>query len=150
MSEPLLLVTSSIAALGALYAINARQLMRGVLGLAVFFIALAMLFAQLGAWYLAVGQLFLFVGGVVTLFVLAFNFVRTPIQHSGSFWPWMVSMLALLSLALFLPFSFATPQGISLTTFAAEMFLQYGWILNLALLLLFSAIITSQYLLEDT
>ena len=149
MADALMASTAAIAALGALYAINAQQLMRGVLGLAVFFIALAGMLAQLGAWYLAVGQLFLFVGGVVTLFVLAFNFVRTPAQHRGRFWPWMVSMLALASLSLFLPFSFAAPQGIPLPVFAAELFLQYGWVLNLALLLLFSAIITSQYLLED-
>ena len=145
-----MIVLSTFAVLGGLYAISAQQLMRGVLGLAVFFAALAGIFGQLGAWYLAVGQLFLFVGGVVTLFVLAFNFTTVTISREKAFIPALLFVVVLAVISLFLPSSSPVPPEFSLAVFAKEFFASYGWFINLALLLLFSAIISAQYILEDS
>jgi len=136
--------------IGALYALSARQLMRGVLGLALFFTGLALLFAQFGAYYLAVGQLFLFVGGVVTLFVLAFNATRTPVQHSTSLIGVGAALAVLAVLGLFLPeFNERTIPVLGIQEFGMIFFTQYGWILNITLLLLLSAIIGAQYIMEE-
>jgi NADH:ubiquinone oxidoreductase subunit 6 (subunit J) len=143
-----LLLPAALAIIGAVYALAARQLMRGVLGLALFFIGIAGLFAHLGAWYLAIGQLILFLGGVVTLFVLAFNFTKTPEQErhmlSGSFI--FVAFLTVLVVGLPLKNFYSSSD---FTYFSQQLFLQHGWVLNIGLLLLFSAIIGAQYLMEE-
>jgi NADH:ubiquinone oxidoreductase subunit 6 (subunit J) len=145
MSE---IILGLLAAAGALYAISARQLMRGILGLALFFISIAGLFAGMGAWYLAAGQLFLFVGGVVTLFVLAFNFTKTPLYAGKSITAAFVCMIVLAIASTFL--SAIAPVDVpSIVGFGTVFFTQYGWVLNAALLLLFAALIGAQYLLED-
>jgi len=133
---------------GAIWALRAKHLMRGVMGLTAFFIGLATLFGTLGAWYLAIGQLFLFVGGVVTLFVLAFNFAHTPLQNPGKMAGLVVTLLLLGALGLIIPPVLASGETSTLAEFASVFFSQYGWVLNAALLLLFSALIGAQYLLE--
>jgi NADH:ubiquinone oxidoreductase subunit 6 (subunit J) len=144
-----LLITSVIAISGALYALFAKHLMRGVLGLAVFFAALAGLFAQMGAWYVAVGQLFLFVGGVITLFVLAFNFTKTPLQVEKGILGIVLMLAVLMMLSLFLPES-AEPGSVAFNEFGLAFFTHYGWIVNVVLLLAFSALLGAQYLMEET
>jgi NADH:ubiquinone oxidoreductase subunit 6 (subunit J) len=138
-----------VAVLAAAYALGAKHLMRGVLGLAMFFIAVAAMFASMGAWYLAVGQLILFVGGVVTLFVLAFNAAKTPLATSGSIMAAVIAFAAAATIAMFLPSTYKYAGTVSLHVLAIELFTKYGWVLNVGLLLLFSAMITMQYLLED-
>lgn len=150
MSDPTLAILGVIAAASALYAISAQQLMRGVLGLAIFFLALAGIFGILGAWYLAVGQLFLFVGGVVTLFVLAFNFTRTPLSNGKGVVAAFICMVALAALTLYLPPSWSPATAPTLEQFGTMFFTQYGWVLNIALLLLFAAVMGAQYFMEDT
>lgn len=133
--------------LGAVVALSARQLMRGILGLAVSFIGLAGLFWHLGAYYLAVGQIFLFVGGVVTLFVLAFNFCEPPLQPRAG-WPGLLlALLVLASLGAFVPAWTGFPPAVELAELA-QMFFGYGWALLAAFLLLFAGVIAAQYLLE--
>lgn len=143
------LLFAAITIFGAIYAINAAQLMRGVLGLAIFFVGLAALFATLGAWYLAVGQIFLFVGGVVTLFVLAFSFTKTPVLEGKNLLSAIIVFLLVASLALFLPNIERTGATPGLASFAWQFFTQYGFIVNVALLLLFGALMASQYLIEE-
>jgi len=146
------LTAAALAIGGALYAISAKRLMRGVLGLALFFVGIATFFADLGAWYLAAGQLFLFVGGVVTLFVLAFNAARTPILKAGIggiiFAALVAVVLAMSLSALTAPVALSAAPP-SLAEFGYAFFTGYGWVINIALLLLFSALLSAQYLLED-
>jgi NADH:ubiquinone oxidoreductase subunit 6 (subunit J) len=149
MMDVLLITTCLLAIIGALYALFAKHLMRGVLGLAVFFAALAGLFAQMGAWYVAVGQLFLFVGGVVTLFVLAFNFTKTPLQSEGGMLGVALMLVMLAAFGLFLP-EIGPAQSVPFGEFALVFFTQYGWIVNIALLLAFASLLGAQYLMEDT
>ena len=132
---------------GAIWALRAEHLMRGVIGLTLFFLGLAVFFGRLGAWYLAVGQLFLFVGGVVTLFVLAFNFSKTPVQPKGKITGMLVTVILLGTLGLLVPSITALGTVVSVSEFASVFFGQYGIVLNAALLLLFSALIGAQYLL---
>jgi NADH-quinone oxidoreductase subunit J len=133
---------------GALYAINAKQLMRGVLGLAVFFIGVAAFFGDMGAWYLAAGQLLLFVGGVVTLFVLAFNFTKPPTLANKRIGGIVVALAAAATMALFIP-DVQPGASPSFGVFATQFFVQYGLIINVVLLMLLGAIMGAQYLLED-
>jgi NADH:ubiquinone oxidoreductase subunit 6 (subunit J) len=140
---------SALAIAGALYSINARQLMRGVLGLALFFIGIAALFASMGAWFLAAGQLILFVGGVVTLFVLAFNFTRVPLLQSRGVVALVLALVAVLVGLSFLPAVELHGAQPTLQELALVFFTRYGWVLNIALLLLLSALMAAQYLMEE-
>jgi NADH:ubiquinone oxidoreductase subunit 6 (subunit J) len=148
MMDLSLVLWSVVAAGGALYAIGARHLMRGVLGLAVFFLSLTALFALLGAWYLAIGQLFLFVGGVVTMFVLAFNTAKTDIHPGKGVGATLMALAVLGTMTLFLPGNVASVKAQTVTGFAAAFF-GYGWIINIAFLLLLAAVIGAQHFLED-
>lgn len=141
-------LSAAIALGGAVYAVGARHLMRGVLGLAIAFVGVAGLFGAMGAWYLAAGQVFLFVGGVVTLFVLAFSTVPLPIQKSEALGAAAVAVAALVTLAAMLPRPQAgeAPQ---LAALAADLFLRYGLVVNAALLLLLAALLGAHYLMED-
>lgn len=142
------LVLGALAGIvGALAALHARELMRGILMLAVFFLGLAVLFARIGAPMLAAGQLFLFVGGVVTLFVLAFNTERNPRQSRGTAMGVAGFILVAGVLAYLLPLQAAGAQ-VSLDDLAAIFFQQYGWVLNVMLLVLLSAVVGAQYVLE--
>jgi len=135
--------------LGALYALHAKELMRGILGLALFFTGLSIHFGLLGAWFLAVGQIFLFVGGIVALFVLAFSYSPTPIQHQRYATGVLV---ALATGALFVFFFPNVQQGAtpaSLGAFSSLFFTKYGLVLNVAILLLFSAVMTAQYVMTE-
>ena len=54
-----------------LWMLWARNIVHSVISLTVFFVAVAILFAQLGAHILAIGQILIFVGGIVVLMLLA-------------------------------------------------------------------------------
>ena len=133
---------------GGAYALAARHLMRGVLGLTAVFLGVAVLFYGLGATYLAAGQLLLYVGGVVTLFVLAFNAARTPLQRARSVWGSLLALLAAATLALVLPTT-ASPAAVPLRDLASTFFAGYGWALVVAIALLCASVIVAQYALED-
>ncbi len=134
--------------LGAIAALEARELMRAVLGLAVFFLGVSVLFGLLGAWFFAVGQIFLFVGGVVTLFVLAFSSTDAARQSSLSLSPLLAS-LAVGGLLLWLSSGLGSAPPIPLQVFSTVFFTKYGLALNTALLLLFSAVMTAQYVMSE-
>src|SRR3989344_9515716 len=63
--------TSIIAIGSVLWMLWARNIVHSVIALTVFFVAIAILFAQLGAQILAIGQILIFVGGIVVLMLLA-------------------------------------------------------------------------------
>ena len=144
----LTIISILLTVCGALYALSARHLMRGVLGLSLFFLGIAGFFGELNAWYLAAGQLFLFLGGVVTLFVLAFNFEKTPEQTGAKVKGLFFAAAVGIVLSLFFP----VLQKVGLHISAAELgrffFTTYGIVFNIGILVLFSAFIGTRYFLE--
>lgn len=64
-------VLAGLAVAGALSVILARELTRLILGLGVFLVAVAGLYAYHGFGLLAVAQIFVYVGGVLVLFLFA-------------------------------------------------------------------------------
>ena len=71
MSIFILWLISIIAIGSVLWMLWARNIVHSVIALTVFFVAVAILFAQLGAHILAIGQILIFVGGIVVLMLLA-------------------------------------------------------------------------------
>lgn len=64
-------VLAALVLAGALSVLLAREMMRLILGLGLFLVGVAGLYAQLGFGLLAVGQLFVYIGGVLVLFLFA-------------------------------------------------------------------------------
>jgi NADH:ubiquinone oxidoreductase subunit 6 (subunit J) len=62
---------AALAIFGALAVIVAREMMRMILGLGAFLLAVAGLYAYYGFELLAVAELFVYVGGVLVLFLFA-------------------------------------------------------------------------------
>ena len=133
---------------GALIAISARELIRALLGLALVFLGIAGLLASLDAWYLAIGQLFLFIGGIVTFLVLVFNTAKMPISSGHSLPALLVAALVLIVLAQSLQLD-GSHAIISASDLAHAFFAQYALLLVPALLLLFAAIIAAQHIMGE-
>ena len=70
------------AVTGALTVVLARELMRMAIGLGVFLLALAGLFAYYGFGFLGLAELFVYVGGVLILFLFAIMLVRRADEGS--------------------------------------------------------------------
>jgi len=66
----------AVAVLGALAVAISREVMRLMLGLGAVLLSVAGLFAVAGASFLAVAQIFVYVGGVLVLFLFAIMFVH--------------------------------------------------------------------------
>ena len=61
----------------------------------------------------------------------------------------LVALAVLAVLVLFLPPVQASGMETTLSFLATYFFTNYGWLLNIAILLLFSAIISAQYLMTE-
>ena len=86
---------SAVALVGALSVVFAREVMRMALGLGAFLIAVAGFFAYYGFGFLALAELFVYVGGVLVLVLFATMFV----QRTGSGAPVLESRIDLLAVA---------------------------------------------------
>jgi NADH-quinone oxidoreductase subunit J len=140
--------SAALALVGGIGAICARRLMRAVASLALLFIGLAGLFGSLGAPYLAAAQLFLFVGGVVTLLALAFGSTTTPVTRGTFFITTGIALVGILIGTRILPT--ITDAGTSVTPaqLAQALFVTYAPALEVALLIILSAVIGVGYLLS--
>lgn len=67
---------SAVALAGALAVLLVREVMRMALGLGAFMLAIAGFFAYYGFGFLALAELFLYVGGVLVLFLFAIMLVH--------------------------------------------------------------------------
>lgn len=65
-----------VALLGAAYTVFAREVMRMVLGLGAFLLAVAGFFAYYGFGFLALAEIFVYVGGVLILILFAIMLVH--------------------------------------------------------------------------
>lgn len=72
-------VITGIMVISALFTVEAREVMHSVYGLAATFICVGMLFILLGAEYLAIIQILVYVGAVAVLMVFALMLTRRRI-----------------------------------------------------------------------
>ena len=149
MIDPLMLLGAIVALVGGIGAVGARQLMRAVAFLTLLFIGLAGLFGALGAPYLAAAQLFLFVGGVVTLLALAFGSTATPVARGTAIVTAAVALLGALVGAAVLPSIPDAGTTVAIADLARALFVLYGPALEVVLLIILSAVIGVGYILAD-
>jgi NADH:ubiquinone oxidoreductase subunit 6 (subunit J) len=69
-----------VALIGAAVVVGSRDIMRVIIGLGAVLLAVAGLFAVLGLGFLAVAEIFLYVGGVLVLFLFAIMLVHRPAE----------------------------------------------------------------------
>jgi NADH-quinone oxidoreductase subunit J len=90
-------VLAALALAGAVAVIVTRDVMRLVLGLGITLLALAGMFGLLGFGFLAVAEVFLYVGGVLVVFLFAIMLVhraeegRPELESRHGAWPAIVS-----------------------------------------------------------
>jgi len=80
MSLALFLIIAAIAVLFALGVVVAQRIMHAVLALGGMLLAVASIFATLGATFLAVIQVLVYAGGVVVLLLFATMLTRSDLQ----------------------------------------------------------------------
>lgn len=149
LTTALVVVSALLAIVGGVTAVSARRLMRSVASLALLFVGVAGLFGALGAPYLAAAQLFLFVGGVVTLLALAFGSTATPLVRGRAYLATGALLFGLLIGAWFLPPLQDAGMVISAHAVAAALFVNYGPALEIALLIILSGVISIGYVLDE-
>ena len=76
MTQAVFWLLAVAAVAGALFVVLAREVMRMAIGLGVFLLALAGLFAYFGFGFLGLAELFVYVGGVLILFLFAIMLVH--------------------------------------------------------------------------
>jgi NADH-quinone oxidoreductase subunit J len=109
---------SAVALIGALAVVLVRDVMRMALGLGAFLMAVAGFFAYYGFGFLALAELFVYVGGVLVLVLFAIMLV----QRSGAGAPVLesrIDVLALLSSAVVPILLFAMVRPLA-ATFSAS------------------------------
>ena len=162
MSTFLFWFTSIIAIGSVLWMLWARNIVHSVIALTVFFVAVAILFAQLGAHILAIGQILIFVGGIVVLMLLAIGAAgfedmdkeRRKIGRLGKYVvrPGYAMMIGGFFIFLILPFaltSFFPIIGIyDAKEIARVFFNEYGILVALGGLIIFTSLVSAVYFLK--
>lgn len=107
---------AAIVLAGALSVLMAREMMRLILGLGLFLVGVAGLYAQLGFGLLAVAQLFVYIGGVLVLFLFAIMSMGRDDESRGLERPFDIgaaSVAAGVAILLVLALRIAPPQAAS-------------------------------------
>ncbi len=80
LPQPLFALLGIVALAGAGFVVGSRDIMRVIIGLGAMLLAVAGLFAVVGLGFLAVAEIFLYVGGVLVLFLFAIMLVHRPAE----------------------------------------------------------------------
>lgn len=110
--EVLFVVFGAVGALGALYATLTRSLLRAIIALGAFLTAVAGEFYLLAADFLAVVQIFVYVGGIVVLMLFALMLSASGKRHH---------MAALDRPALGAVLAYALGAGLAWASWSAEI-----------------------------
>jgi NADH-quinone oxidoreductase subunit J len=105
MTQIIFWALTAVALIGALFVVLAREVMRMAIGLGVFFLALAGFFAYFGLGFLGLAELFVYVGGVLILFLFAIMLVHREAAGEPSLTlrdPFLPGFAALTSAVLLL------------------------------------------------
>lgn len=71
LSQVIFYLIAALAVAGAITAVSTRDVMRLILGLGMFLASVAMYYLYYGLGFLAVAEIFLYVGGVLVMMVIA-------------------------------------------------------------------------------
>lgn len=122
---------AALALAGALAVLATRDVMRLIVGLGVTFLALAGLFGISGMGFLAIAELFLYVGGVLVVFLFAIMLAHRgkggvpDLESRHGVWPALVAagVFAVLvaGLAPFVPRGVPLPLTSQLTSLATAL-----------------------------
>ncbi len=116
------MVISGLVVASAIYALEAHELVYGAVGLAISLIGVAGLFVLLGADYLAIFQVAVYVGAVVVLIMFTIMLVRRergepleveePIRlgRAGIYVAVMVALAVAAAMVLIVPVSVEAPE----------------------------------------
>ena len=162
MSIFILWLISIIAIGSVLWMLWARNIVHSVIALTVFFVAVAILFAQLGAHILAIGQILIFVGGIVVLMLLAIGAAgfedmdkeRRKIGRLGEYVvrPGYAMMIGGFFIFLILPFALTAFLPIignyDAKEIAKMLFNEYGILVALGGLIIFTSLVSAVYFLK--
>ena len=144
ISEAYMLIVAALALTGGLSVFLSRRLLHAVLALTFVFIGSAIVFAFLGEVFIALIQLFVFVGGLSTYLIVA---VASETSHDGFSKARFLSALVIIAVGIALILAWTGtgifPQGSSFPPIAASAISEYYVAFFMMLLLLFSAVIGS-------
>jgi NADH-quinone oxidoreductase subunit J len=122
MPDIVFLVLSSVVIVSAIFALEARELIYGAVGLALSLMGVAGLFILLGAEYLAMFQVSVYVGAVVVLILFTIMLVRREsgriveeeepgrLGRAGGFVAGLVALAVAGAVMFLAPFSPETPE----------------------------------------
>ncbi|MHB1566193.1 MAG: NADH-quinone oxidoreductase subunit J family protein [Acidiferrobacter sp.] len=140
-----------VVVLGAVVAlVMVRDPLHGAINLGIGMLALAILFLQLGAPFIAAMAVMLYVGAILVLFLFAIMLLRPPVApvttsrwRAGRVWPSvMLGGLATAIGVLFFPLPRLTtiPTVVGPTAVGRALFGPYMWLVEAVALLLFAVI----------
>ncbi|OGG44485.1 hypothetical protein A2841_00190 [Candidatus Kaiserbacteria bacterium RIFCSPHIGHO2_01_FULL_48_10] len=146
-------VTSVIAIGSVLWMLWARRIVDSVLALTTFFVAIAILFGMLGAQFLAIGQILIFVGGIVVLMLLAigaagFEEVRKKYQIRAGYAMVTGGFLFFLVMPFLTMTLLPAADAHDVKKVAEIFFNQYGILVVLAGLIIFTSLVSAIYFLK--
>lgn len=121
MSAVLFYLLAAVAIAGAIVVISTRDVMRLVLGLGAFLLSVAGYYLFYGATFLAIAEIFIYVGGVLVLVVVAIMTVHRsaesePVLSNRNTFGAAVVALALFGLLVFGLSGVVVPSGTAAVT----------------------------------
>lgn len=127
---------AGLLVLTALTAVFARSIVYSILSLAFFFTALSGAYALLGSEFLAIGQLLIFVGGIVVMLLMALNISKSQLKLVSK--PTLFRLFLVLVLFLLLLYTvLGNYQEASFTELSLKMIASLFVTQYLALMILF-------------
>lgn len=146
-------ITAAVAIISALAAITRREAMHGILYLVVVLMAVAILFFQLGAPFLAALEIIVYAGAIVVLFLFVVMMINPPADSRGTM---LRGWFGPLVLAGILAIQFGTllqggGQPMVANTVGPELlgktfFSDYAYTLHLVALFLFAGLVGAFHL----
>ena len=152
MTDPAFIVVAGVTVIGAILAIEARDLVYGAAALGITFLGIAGLFILLDASYVAAFQIAVYIGAVVVLILFTVMLVgpekgEAPIEHrrTSLFAAVLVSLLLGIGGALASANAFqgsdACGSACDLQALSKTLLIDYGMQLELLALVLAAAVI---------
>jgi NADH:ubiquinone oxidoreductase subunit 6 (subunit J) len=142
--DPIFIVIALFTIAGGLAIFLSRSLLHSVLALTAAFIGSALVFFYLGQSFIALLQLFVFVGGLSTYLIVAVAGEEAPGSLSVMrFVPMLIVIVLGLSTLLLSANLTSTPSGNNFETSAASALASYSPVLFILALLLFSTVLGS-------
>ncbi len=145
--------SAAIAIFSALMAITRKEAMHGVLYLIVVLLALALMFFQLGAPFIAALEIIVYAGAIVILFLFVIMMINPPadshgLKKAGWFFPVVLAGVLASQFTLLLQYDTQTLslQAVDVATLGKVFFGKYAYTLHLVALFLLVGLIGAFHL----